>query len=319
MEHYDPRRRQANDEQQRYSRNEERDRDRDALRPRDDDRNRHHASEQRGWLDYDRDYSRSEDRFADRGSRDERRYGSERSRFSPDWSREGTEPRYSDDPYYSRNRDFGSGGEQTRGGSWQGDDDRSRWEQRARGRDVQRSRDDDQEAYYQGYYSQSATPIRYPGGSGMVYSESLTLHGPYSGRGPKGYRRSDQQIIEEASQRLERDGDVDASEIEVSAENGVITLRGTVDDRATKRRAEACVESVYGVRDVMNELRVAPQREPSQESQASQKARGARGSQPAHASQTSQSSQSAQTAQSSRASGGAPGAEPAGDDRSAKH
>ena len=44
-----------------------------------------------------------------RGSREEPRYargsGGGGSNFSPDWSREGAEPRYSDDPYYSRNRE----------------------------------------------------------------------------------------------------------------------------------------------------------------------------------------------------------------------
>jgi BON domain len=38
----------------------------------------------------------------------------------------------------------------------------------------------------------------------------------------------------------------------------VIRLKGTVADRQMKRRAEECVESVYGVVDVMNETRVAP-------------------------------------------------------------
>ena len=133
---------------------------------------------------------------------------------------------------------------------------------RDRGRDMQRSRDEDQDRHYRGYYSRSTTPISYPGGGGYLFSESLTLHGPYAGRGPKGYKRSDQQIVEEACQRLERDGEIDASEIEVMAEDGVIRLRGTVPDRATKRKAEDCVESVYGARDVMNELRVLEEHKP---------------------------------------------------------
>lgn len=87
--------------------------------------------------------------------------------------------------------------------------------------------------------------------------------GPYTGRGPKGYRRSDRQILEDACQRLERDGQVDATEIEVSAKDGVIRLGGTVPERAMKRRAEECVESVYGARDVSNELRVSPAGEES--------------------------------------------------------
>jgi hypothetical protein len=307
MENYDPRRRQSSEDRERYAnRGEDRGRDRAAWRPHDDDRSRRRAGEQTGWLDYDRDYGRADDRIGDRGS-EEPRYGQERSNFSPDWSREGAEPRYSDDRYYSRNQQREESGEQPGGGrAWQ-DDDRSRWEQRARSsipreqrQIAERSRPG--EPYYQGYYSRYATPVRYPGGSGMVYSESLTLHGPYTGRGPKGYKRSDQQIIEEASQRLERDGEIDATGIEVLAEDGIITLRGTVDDRATKRRAEECVESVYGVRDVMNELRVSSlDREGprgSGRSQGSQKSRAPRGSQTSQASQTGQGTQAGGTEQS---------------------
>jgi hypothetical protein len=98
------------------------------------------------------------------------------------------------------------------------------------------------------------------------------------GKGPKGYKRSDQQITEDACQRLERDGEIDASEIEVTAEDGVIRLRGTVQDRATKRRAEQCVESVYGARDVMNELRVQRE-EQSQTTQSGQASQSTQGSQ----------------------------------------
>jgi hypothetical protein len=56
----------------------------------------------------------------------------------------------------------------------------------------------------------------------------------------------------------------------VTAEDGVIRLRGTVQDRMTKRRAEECVESVYGTRDVMNELRVSSQSVGKSQSQGSQ-------------------------------------------------
>ena len=100
------------------------------------------------------------------------------------------------------------------------------------------------------------------GGSGgdpatAIYQvEAWTISGPHTGRGPKGYRRSDQQLIEEVCQRLERHGDVDASEIDVKCDNGVVTLEGKVDDRRTKRLVEECAESVYGVDDVMNHLEV---------------------------------------------------------------
>lgn len=328
MESYDERRRR--EEERRQGRQEDGGRHRDSWWQRgghDEDRSQRNEDRSRRAESggADSDYGRSDER---QGRRDEGR--EDRSRFSPDWSREDAEPRYSDEPYYARNRDQSSdvysGGQRSRG--WQSDD-RRQWEQRARAsvprsqrelaergepgdyydpdwpydrgqRNLQRSRGEqrsrgreDEGPYYRGYYSQSGGPFSYPGGQGYVFSESLTLHGPYAGRGPKGYKRSDEKVIEEACQRLERDGEIDASDIEVSAEDGVIRLRGTVNDRQTKRRAEECVESIYGVRDVMNELRVSPQstqqRESAQGTQASQSGRGS--------SQASQSGQGAQASQ----------------------
>ncbi|HET9344876.1 MAG TPA: BON domain-containing protein [Candidatus Limnocylindrales bacterium] len=78
----------------------------------------------------------------------------------------------------------------------------------------------------------------------------------YAGLGPKGYQRSDQRIQEEISDRLMADDRIDASDIEVQVTDGEVTLSGRVDDRAAKRRAEDLAESVMGVRDVMNQVRV---------------------------------------------------------------
>ena len=80
--------------------------------------------------------------------------------------------------------------------------------------------------------------------------------GPYSGRGPKGYRRSAERILEDVAERLTDDPDVDASGIDVSVEGDVVLLRGRVHDRGQKRAAEDVVETVSGVRDVRNELDV---------------------------------------------------------------
>jgi hypothetical protein len=365
MENYDPRRRQ--DEERHRARQEDHGRDRDSWwrgeRSGEDDRPRR---AERGGLDPDRDYGRPDEREGRREGQGYRQSGgSERSRFSPDWSREGAEPRYSDDPYYSRNREHESGEYSSgdRFGARQSDDRRV-WEQRAResipreqrelaersgrgdyydpswpyersgrGRDEQRSREDEQGSHYRGFYSRSTTPFAYPGGSGYLYSESVTLHGPYTGRGPKGYKRSDQQIIEDACQRLERDGEIDASEIEVSAEDGVIRLRGTVPDRRAKRRAEECVESIYGARDVMNELRVEQQGgEQSQGRQAGQGSQAGRSSASQASAQGTQGSQvssgsgpQATPGSSTSAPGGRPGAgspgsdQPSDDKRSPRH
>lgn len=78
----------------------------------------------------------------------------------------------------------------------------------------------------------------------------------FSGRGPKGYRRSDERIREEICERLTEDALVDASEMEIEVVSGEVTLRGTVPDRYSKRRAEALIDDVRGVIDVHNELRI---------------------------------------------------------------
>jgi osmotically-inducible protein OsmY len=80
--------------------------------------------------------------------------------------------------------------------------------------------------------------------------------GGHRGRGPRGYQRSDQRILEDVNDRLTEDPDVDASEIEVRVENREVTLSGTVNSRFEKRHAEDVAESVSGVAHVQNNLRV---------------------------------------------------------------
>lgn len=93
------------------------------------------------------------------------------------------------------------------------------------------------------------------------------------GRGPKGYARSDSRILEDVSDSLSDDHLVDASEIDVGVENGEVTLSGTVDSRAAKRRAEDCIAEISGVRHVQNNLRVdmpsGPASGPGQSGQSS--------------------------------------------------
>jgi len=78
----------------------------------------------------------------------------------------------------------------------------------------------------------------------------------HRGRGPEGYVRSDERIREDACDRLTDDWAVDARNITLSVSNGEITLDGTVDSRAAKRRAEECVENISGVGHVQNNLRI---------------------------------------------------------------
>jgi osmotically-inducible protein OsmY len=83
------------------------------------------------------------------------------------------------------------------------------------------------------------------------------LFGSHKGKGPKGYRRSDDRIKEDVNDRLSDDSQIDASDIEVDVDNGVVSLSGTVENRDVKRRAEDLVESISGVSNVENRLRVS--------------------------------------------------------------
>ena len=93
-------------------------------------------------------------------------------------------------------------------------------------------------------------------GFGEMQRPIESTRGRFTGRGPKGYVRSDERIREDVSDRLEQHGEIDASEIEVRVANGEVTLEGTVEDRRTKRLAEDIIETCPGVKQVHNRIRV---------------------------------------------------------------
>jgi hypothetical protein len=78
----------------------------------------------------------------------------------------------------------------------------------------------------------------------------------FYGRGPKGYKRSDDRIREDVSERLYADDHVDASEITITVQDGEVTLSGAVETRRMKHHAEDIADAVPGVKDVHNHLRV---------------------------------------------------------------
>jgi osmotically-inducible protein OsmY len=88
------------------------------------------------------------------------------------------------------------------------------------------------------------------------YTEAWIVTGPYTGRGPSGWRRSDERISEDVNESLERSDRVDATNITVSVEQGEVTLSGTVNSRLEKRLAEDLAERCAGVTNVRNNLRV---------------------------------------------------------------
>lgn len=80
--------------------------------------------------------------------------------------------------------------------------------------------------------------------------------GGYAGRGPKGYRRTDERIREEVCERLSWHDEVDATDVAVRVHDGEVTLEGSVETRHMKRLAEHIVEDVVGVTEVHNTIRV---------------------------------------------------------------
>jgi hypothetical protein len=104
------------------------------------------------------------------------------------------------------------------------------------------------ERYGEGYGQGAWSP-------GMRYSSTI-IAGRFYGRGPKGYRRTDERIREDVSEELYRHPEIDASEIEIQVQNSEVTLTGKVEDRHQKRLAEDLAEQVSGVTDVHNQLKV---------------------------------------------------------------
>lgn len=76
------------------------------------------------------------------------------------------------------------------------------------------------------------------------------------GRGPRGYTRADDRILDEINARLWDDPIVDASDIDVRCEQGRIVLEGHVPVRWMKHRAEDIADAVPGAKEVDNRIRV---------------------------------------------------------------
>jgi osmotically-inducible protein OsmY len=67
---------------------------------------------------------------------------------------------------------------------------------------------------------------------------------------------SNDQLVSSVTDELIWDPKVDSAAIAVSADDGIVTLRGTVGSFREKREAKQDAERVYGVENVNNELQV---------------------------------------------------------------
>lgn len=75
-------------------------------------------------------------------------------------------------------------------------------------------------------------------------------------RGPKGYQRSDERIKEDICERLMQREHIDAREVTVEVKESRVTLEGQVPERRMKHEIDDVVDSVMGVQDVDNRIRV---------------------------------------------------------------
>lgn len=107
-----------------------------------------------------------------------------------------------------------------------------------------RSADYDNEAFMGGSYGEGSLERGYD------------ARPSYAGKGPKGYKRSDERIKEDVCETLARNPRIDASDIEVKVEDACVMLSGTVPSKEIKRAAEMSIENLPGVEDVKNEIRI---------------------------------------------------------------
>lgn len=116
------------------------------------------------------------------------------------------------------------------------------------------------EGYGRGEASQRGEGERWGGagyaGTGRELGRgAFASAGEYRGVGPKGWRRSDDDIRNDVCSRLCDDPELDASDVDIRVENAEVVLTGTVPTRQGRRLAEELAESVSGVRHVQNDLR----------------------------------------------------------------
>ena len=76
------------------------------------------------------------------------------------------------------------------------------------------------------------------------------------GKGPQGWMHSDQRMYNDVCAALAFSHEVDATDINVNVEDSCVSLNGSVFDHEMKAAATECVENVFGVSEVKNELRI---------------------------------------------------------------
>lgn len=215
-----------------------------------------------GYSDFGGDYSRRGSRdLYDRGhvGMNRRDYENRENRIGgANYDRYGDHGRYEDQRGYGGSYDSNYGrpnyGRSDSGSSWGRSDYRTRgYEEGDRNRNYGRGEGDERS-----WWDRTTDEVSswFGDEDAERRRERDRQRAQYRGKGPKNYSRSDERIKEDINDRLSDDPFIDASDIEVTVAKGEVTLTGTVGHRSSKRRAEDIAESVSGVKQVENRLRV---------------------------------------------------------------
>ena len=160
-----------------------------------------------------------------------------------------TESRWENDPAQNYANPRQSNSEPYR--PYSNDEYDSRYDMRSRPPFWRNQRDDDSVKSNREWVSGTGQPpYREQNGNPSGFRPS------FAGRGPQGYKRSDDRIVEDINEAMTRDHNLDATNISVEVKDGEVVLKGTVSDREAKRYAEEIAESCSGVRDVQNQIRI---------------------------------------------------------------
>ena len=162
---------------------------------------------------------------------------------------------YEDEGLRSR-ESYGSPGYGSQGYGYQG-------QGAARGSQFSRGRESYGESFQgrggyggEGYLETGMESYGRASGYGRESAYGRTRSRDFTGKGPKGWKRSDERIKEDVSEQFARHPDLDPSQVEIRVSDGEVTLTGNVNDRDSKRLAEDIAENVQGVKDVTNQIRV---------------------------------------------------------------
>lgn len=81
----------------------------------------------------------------------------------------------------------------------------------------------------------------------------------FKGRGPRNYRPSDDRIGERLCEVLTDHPEIDASDLTLEVECGIVKLQGSLSDEVMKDRVLAAIQNTHGVVGVVDQIQISDQ------------------------------------------------------------